>query len=503
MNPYFIGIDIGTSSTKAVAFSSKGHFLAKKTASYRTLSPENGWQEQDPERVFKAALSALRELVKAMDASPGSVAMSSAMHSLMAVDEKGNPLTSLLLWSDNRSENMAARLKGTSAGQQIYRHTGTPVHPMSPLPKIAWLRENKPDTFKEAFKFIDIKTYMIYRLFGDFLTDYSMASSTGLFDAHTLKWFDPSLDFAGISVDKLPQTVSPFFILNNLDKGFARYLGLSPETSFVMGASDGCLANLGAGALAPGEAVLSIGTSGALRLTTNRPVHDEQERIFNYLLWDGVGRDKPTFVTGGASNNGAIVYDWFTRQFYGKSAGAKGMEPHRKAMDSIPAGSEGLLFIPYLYGERAPVWNSNAGGVFFGAYSRHTKAHFHKAVLEGILLNLSLIGQVLEETVAPIDSIFANGGFTKLESWVQMTADIFGKEVRIFENEDAPALGAVITGLKATGRDYSFIDHLKLEPPIRVFRPNEENFDLYRRKLTYFKEIYQQIKGLFSSSSKL
>ena len=499
MKTYFTGIDIGTSSTKVVAFTQEGHFLAKKTAAYPTHSPQTGWQEQDPENVFRTALAALRNLVLEMGAPPAFVAFSSAMHSVVAVDRQGKPLTALILWSDNRSAELAAGLKGTTAGKNIYRHTGTPVHPMSPLPKIAWLRENEPAVFQKTFKFIDIKTWLIFKLFGEYLTDYSMASATGLFDAQALEWYGPALGFAGITEEQLARPVSPFFVLKNLRSEFARYLGISPETPFVMGASDGCLANLGSGASSPGTAVLSIGTSGALRMTTDLPVYDAQERIFNYLLWDGAGERRPVFVTGGASNNGAVVYDWFTRQFYGKSPGAKSMETHRRALAAIPPGSDGLLFLPWIHGERAPIWNANARGIFFGATDQHSKAHFHRAVLEGILLNLSLIGQVLEEVVAPMAVVYANGGFTKMDSWVQMAADIFGKEVRIFDNEDAPALGAVITGMKALGLEGEFSKKEKPEVGLRVFVTDEANHRVYRERRAFFGKIHERIGELFDN----
>lgn len=497
MNPYFIGLDIGTSAVKAVAYTASGRFSEKKSLAYPIQSSQPGWQEQDPETVFNAAITVLRKLMAEKPVPPAFVALSSAMHSLLPLDKDGTPLTPLILWTDIRSADIAQNLKSTAEGKNIYRHTGTPIHPMSPLPKIAWLREHRPDIFQKIHKFADIKTYLVYRLFGELLTDYSMASATGLFDAESLDWFGPSLDFAGISADKLPALVSPFFVLKNLKKEFARHLGMPAETPFVIGASDGCLANLGAGAMSPGQAVLSIGTSGALRMTTAQPVQDVQERIFNYLLWNGVGEGSPVFITGGASNNGAVVYEWFTRQFFGKKPGAKSMEQHRQAMSGTTAGSDGLIFLPWLYGERAPLWNARAQGVFFGLTERHTIPHFHRAVLEGILLNLALIGQVLEEKISPIGCIFANGGFTRMQSWVQMAADVFGTEVRIFENEDAPALGAVITGMKAMGTETDFFMKNIQGTPLRIFHSDENNHRMYRSQLEMFRELAGRLEGMF------
>ncbi|MBI5915838.1 MAG: gluconate kinase, partial [Bacteroidetes bacterium] len=322
---------------------------------------------------------------------------------------------------------------------------------------------HEPAIFQQTFKFIGIKEYLVFRLFGEFLTDFSIASATGLFDGSTLNWHGPSLDFAGITAERLSQPVTPFFILKNGKKTVARSLGISPQTPWVIGASDGCLANLGAGALSPGEAVLSIGTSGALRITSPVPVYDARERIFNYLLFPG------TWVTGGASNNGAGVYDWFCRQFFGLPPSAKGMERHRLAMQKIPLGCDGLSFLPHLHGERAPLWDASATGSFQGIRPQHTLAHFHRAVLEGILLNMRHIGDVLTEVAGPFEVIYANGGFTKMKFWVKMAAEIFGKKVLVFENEGGPALGAALVGMKAVGVIDDFTKVKKMVVAKQVF----------------------------------
>ncbi|MBK8564508.1 MAG: gluconokinase [Saprospiraceae bacterium] len=439
---YHVGLDIGTSSVKAAAFDGQRQMLASVSKAYPTHSPKPGWHEQNPEQVVRATVAALKKLVAERGCPPASIGLSAAMHSLIAVNSKGQPLTHSILWSDNRAASIASQLKGTLLGKDIYRHTGTPIHPMSPLPKLAWLRQNEPTIFHKAHQFLGIKEYLVFRLFGEYLTDQSMSSATGLFDAERLAWHEPSLDFAGIGAGQLPRHVSPFFILNKLHASFAKQIGIPPETPWVIGASDGCLANLGAGVMSPGEAVLSIGTSGALRLTTHKPVYDLGERIFNYLLFPPHNGEPATYVTGGASNNGAVIYEWFCKQFYGLSPSAKRMERHRLSMESIPMGCEGLRFQPHLLGERAPVWDASATGSFQGIRPYHGLAHFHRAILEGILLNMKQIGDVLEEITGPFHTIHANGGFTKMPFWVEMAGEIFGKKIVVSKNEGGPALGA-------------------------------------------------------------
>jgi gluconokinase len=316
-------------------------------------------------------------------------------------------------------------------------------------PPHVWLRQNEAAIFRKTFKFLGIKEYLIFKLFGEFFTDQSIASATGLFDAERLEWHGPALDFAGINAAQLPQPVSPFFTLKKLKPSIAKQIGIRPETPWTIGASDGCLANLGAGVMTPGEAVLSIGTSGALRITTHQPVHDPGERIFNYLLFPPKADKPATYVTGGASNNGAVIYDWFCRQFFGLTPSSKGMERHQRAMQLIPLGCEGLRFQPHLLGERAPLWDASATGSFQGIRPHHTLAHFHRAVLEGILLNMKEIGDVLEEIAGPFHTIYANGGFTKMPFWVEMAAAIFEKKIVVSSHEGGPALGAAMVAKAA------------------------------------------------------
>lgn len=488
MQDYFIGIDIGTTNLKAVAFDRQGGFLNKKSLPCRTISSRPGWQEQEPEAIFRAMLKVLRQVI-AENGQPLAVSFSCAMHSLLAVDENGRPLTRCILWSDTRGSTIAEALKGSPLGKEIYRVTGTPIHAMSPLPKIAWLREHEPAIFQKTFKFLGIKEYLIFRLSGEYFTDYSIASATGLFDSRKLEWFAPALGFAGISPDRLPQPVTPFFVWKIVNENIRKRTGLEKEVPFIIGASDGCLSNLGAGVTGNGEAALSIGTSGAIRMTTPSPSYDPQERIFNYLLFEN------QYVTGGASNNGAVVYEWFTHLFFGVKPAAGRMARQLRSLAKVPVGADGLLFLPYLLGERAPVWNASAKGVFFGVTAGHTAAHFHRAVLEGILLNLCLIGQVLSETVSPFSRILADGGFTKMDIWVQMAADVFGKAVQTFESEDTPALGAVLIAMKSLGYIENFDLVKNTRRPIKTFYPTPENHRIYQQTLENFKEIYKLLEG--------
>ena len=487
---YLIAIDIGTSSTRSVAFSSEGQLLCSKSVSYPIESPQPGWQEQDPQAILNAVIKTVSKVVKSIDTAPLGISLSAAMHSLLAVDEQGEALTPCMIWADNRSERYAIQLKNTELGKAIYKHTGTPIHPMSPLCKLAWLRDKQPEVFSKAHKFVGIKEYVLFHLFGQWRVDYSIASAMGMFDKEVLDWYAPALEFAGITAAHLPELVPTTFVLNPLKAAAAEELGLDPGIPFVIGASDGCLANLGALALDKGETVITLGTSAAIRMTTQASTYDEQERIFNYLLTEGL------YVVGGASNNGGIVYQWFTERFLDIDSKEKAFKSIKK-IKKIPAGAEDLLFLPYLTGERAPVWDANAKGLFLGVTKNHSKLHFQRAVLEGIFLNVLQIGKALEETVGKMETIYVNGGLAQIGILMQMLADIFGKAIHIQENEEGSAFGALLLGMKALGLMGDFAEAKNMIRIHKTYEPNATNHAVYQQLFDVFIGLYPKLKDDF------
>jgi gluconokinase len=308
-----IGLDIGTTSTKAVVFDYSGKVVAEHAVPYPILSNAPNEAEQDPDQIFTAVIESTRyALVKAnvMLKDITAVGMSAAMHSIMAVGLEGVPLTRLIIWADNRSASQARRILETEDGNEIYHRTGTPIHAMSPLSKLFWLKENEPDIFNKAVKFISIKEYVVYRLFGQYIVDHSIASATGLFNLRELDWDEDVLRVLEIQRTQLSELKTTTHILTGINEKYALQMGLSTQVPFVLGASDGVLANLGVGAIDEGEIAVTIGTSGAVRTVTNQPITDEKQRTFCYVLTDR------QWVVGGATNNGAIVLDWLRNLFY-------------------------------------------------------------------------------------------------------------------------------------------------------------------------------------------
>ena len=370
---YLIGLDIGTSSTKAIAFDLHGNIISKSNIGYPILNPKPSWSEQNPDEMLTAVINSIKAVVFE-NVNKGNellaVSFSAAMHGIIAVNENGDKLTDCIIWADTRSTKVSESIKNSEIGHKIYMRTGTPIHPMSPLCKIAWMRDNMKEVFKNTSKFISIKEYVFYKLFDKYVVDYSIASATGLFDIYDLAWNKNSLEVAGISEDKLSMPVPPTQIFKGMNKKYADLMGIDVDTAFVIGASDGCLANLGANAIKPGDAAVTIGTSGAIRIIADKPKNDESERIFSYIL------TQDHFVLGGPVNNGGIIFRWFRDNFSqlecakAKSLGIDTYELLTKEASKVPAGANGLIFLPYLLGERAPHWDANSKGVFFGIKDR-------------------------------------------------------------------------------------------------------------------------------------
>jgi gluconokinase len=309
---YVIGIDIGTTSTKSVLFSVTGAVLQQATINYPLYSPTPLVAEQDPKEIFTAVLQTISTIILDSQIDPQLIlclSFSSAMHGLIAVDGQGNLLTQSITWADRRGEKWANLLKEEGREDEIYRLTGIPFHPMSPLIKLIWLRNEYPDLFSQAAKFISIKEYIIFQLFDRYVIDTSLAAATGLLNLHTLTWSDEALNLAGISEDKLSEIVPTTYLLPSLNRERAIAIGIPEGIPTVIGSSDGVLANLGVGAIVPKTVAVTIGTSGAVRTVSNCLQLDENNKLFCYPLIDNY------WIVGGAVNNGGIIMQWFKREF--------------------------------------------------------------------------------------------------------------------------------------------------------------------------------------------
>ncbi len=490
-----LAIDIGTTNCKAVTFDTDGNVIHSIKDGYATETDEHGKCEQKPDEIFDVVIKLVQQSVTA-NKEITAVGFSAAMHSLIAVDKEGKPITNAIIWADTRSISQAEKLKESSAGKTIYNKTGTPIHPMSPLCKIIWLRETQPEIFSKTYKFISIKEYIFLKLFGTYLIDYSIASATGLFNTKQTNWCAEALQVAGIQTEQLSQPVEVTHSETNLLPTYKNLFGSKQSVKFIVGGNDGCLANLGSGVISPGDASLTIGTSGAIRLTTDTIKPDAEQRLFTYLL------TKDIYITGGAINNGGITMEWLSKiVMNGKSA--KEPDELLQLAETSPAGANALLFLPYLLGERAPMWDANAKGVLFGLTQQHTKAHISRAGVEGICFALRSVMQAIEEVNEPIKRIYASGGFTQSHFWLQTMADILGKKIIIHNNADASATGAAIIAMYALGHIKNLSEAARFSEALQSYSPNTKTRNLYDSLFAIFQRLYPKLKDEFAQISKL
>ncbi|QKJ32529.1 gluconokinase [Mucilaginibacter mali] len=493
MPSYILGIDIGTGSTKAVAMGTGGNVLATVKQHYPIQQPHAGHSEQDPEQIYQAFIKCVADVVGQLRSSPEGISFSCVMHSLIPVDADGNALAPMMTWADTRAEHIAQSIRDSVGGEHIYRTSGTPIHPMSPLCKLIWLKDNQPELFNSAHKFISIKEYIWHKVFGIFEVDYSVASGNGLFDIIRLKWSREICNFAGVDSNKLSEPVDTTYIRSGMKPDVAAILNIPAETKLIIGATDGCCANLGSLAIAPGTAALTIGTSGAVRVTGNKPVYNFGSMTFNYLL------DGKTYISGGAVNNGGIAVNWLLSSFLNITGiGSKDYDNLFNEIARIPAGSDGLVFLPYLYGERAPLWDAGASGAYLNVKPVHTQAHFLRAGLEGICFTLKDVLQTLEASVQ-INQLNVSGGFVSSDVWMQLLADITGKTLVMLQLEDASAIGAVYLAMQVLypGTDLSAPEQFS------VVEPNMSNHRLYAQTFPIFKQLYADTRASMRQLNQL
>ncbi|QBP17864.1 gluconokinase [Acetilactobacillus jinshanensis] len=493
---YVIGADIGTTSIKLVLYNTKGKVLGYVNNGYKLYQDAPGMAEEDPHEIYLAMLKGLHDLTSKVD-NPSDikgVSFSCAMHSLILLDKNHRPLTRALTWADNRAYKYADQLKHSDLGPKLYQATGTPIHPMTPLTKIMWFRNERPDLFKKAHWFVGLKEYIIYLLFGTLKEDYSIANATGMFNIHTMDWDPTALKVAGVKRDQLPELVDTTYQLKGLNSHVVKLTGLDPKMPFVIGASDGPLANLGVNAIQPGVLAITIGTSGAVRVITDKPKTDPKGRVFCYYLYHHM------WVVGGPVNNGGIVFRWIRDQICGSekvTAKELNMDPYdllTKIASTVPAGSDGVICHPFLGGERAPIWDANARASFFGLTRQDGIPQMIRAALEGIVYNLFAVNKALEDVVGKPKSIQATGGFARSGLWRQMLADIFDQEVTIPKSFEGTALGAATLGMLSLGLIDNLGEVKNFVGTTRSLEPIKKNADVYKELIPIYLRLGKKLE---------
>ena len=480
-----IGIDLGTTSVKIVASAvGDGRSLAEASQRYGLRTPGPGYVEQDPDEIYRATMRSLRTVldeVKLRGEEPRAIGFSAAMHGLLAVDARGEPISPLINWMDRRSGAIADRWHADGTAERLYARTGAPVHPMLPLCKLRWLAELEPDLFRRAARFVGMKELFVYRWTGEWLIDESIGTATGMFDTRSRVWDQEALELAGVGPQRLSQP-SPSSTRRTVTRAqVAGALGIDQRTAVVLSASDGALANLGAGAIGRETLALTLGTSGALRLVVDEPALDPQGRTFCYVF------DDLHWLVGGPTSSAGAVLDWIFAIVVPEVRPEKRLENAVALAEQIAPGSEGLTMLPFLSGERAPYWRSDLRGALSGVDLAHDRRHILRSAFEGVVFGLFAVHYVIGELAGAPRAILLSGGLTHAPFVRQLIADVFEIETRLPDRQEASAFGAAMSAGLATGAIASIERVAAMIRYPQVYGPIPERSAAYREAFARYE----------------
>ena len=508
MKRYILAHDLGTTGDKATLFDDQGQMVASTFGGYETAHPQATWAEQDPGDWWRAVIGATRELLDKSRAAPQDIAViafSGQMMGCLPVGAAGNPLRSCIIWADQRAVAQSAQLSERVGEERIYRITGHRISPTYSASKIMWVRDNEPDIFGRAHKFLHVKDYIAHRMTGVFATDRSDASGMNLYDLEKGTWSDEILKAIDLDSQCLPEIHDSSDVIGELTKQAAEELGLTAGTPVVIGGGDGASAAVGAGAVVEGPAYNYIGSSSWISFAVPHPIYEPGRRIFNWAhMVPNMFAPCGTMQAAGGS------YQWLRREVCWSEI-QEAHDTHedvyeimnRRGAESVP-GAHGLLFLPYLQGERSPHWNPKARGGFVGLQVTHTRADLIRATLEGISMNLRTILQSFLAAEARIDEVILIGGGAKGNLWRQILADVFGRPtLRPRLLDEATSLGAAIAGGVGVGlfRDYSIVK--ECTEIVARHTPNPEAQQVYDQLYPIFLQTYQNLVPIFDQLHEL
>lgn len=486
---YLLGVDFGGSSSKATLLGEDGRVAATATCEYPTYYPQSGWAEQNPEDSWNAFVSNVRELLEKSGAAPediAAVALDAATHTAVLLDAQDRPVRNAIYWTDTRASAEADELRAR-CGEEITRLSFNSVSSLWTLPQLLWLSRHEPETLARTKKIMAVKDYIRYRLTGDFVTDDIEAMGFMLLDANRNAWSDELCALAGVTADRLPPLVRPTQRLSVLREEAARETGLRRDTLVIAGTTDTVMEVYAAGAIAPGQATVKLATAGRICAVTERAVVDPCLVTYRHVI-DGL------WYPGTATKSCAASNRWYRDTFGGDYAQMSA------AAADVARGSDGLFFHPYLQGEITPYRDDRLRASFVGATGHHTKAHFNRAVLEGIAYSMKDCYRELERLgIAPSEAVLIGGG-AKAPLWRQIMADMLGIPLRTVSDVDSSLGSAMLAGVAAG----VFADHRdaaarcvriqdEITPDPEGVTYYERGFGLYRQIQAALAPIYHQL----------
>jgi xylulokinase len=504
--------DLGTTGNKATLFDADGSLLSSAFAPYPTNYPQPNWAEQNPQEWWNALCQTTQKLLKQSAAHPRAVAavsFSGQMMGCLPIDRTGQPLRSCIIWADQRAQAEADEMAQRCDPTLVYQTTGHRISAAYTAAKILWLRRHQPELYQQAACFLMPKDYLAYRLTGVLATDYSDASGALLFDLQQHAWSPHLLHALALASEQLPTPHRSLDVIGVVTSAAAAECGLAAGTPVVIGGGDGACASVGAGVVDAGAAYCYIGSSSWISVSTAQPLLDPQQRTFTFchlhperyapmgtMQAAGGARDWAWGVLRG--EGGAGVEDRGTG-----GQGDKEMGGLDGAAAATPVGARGLIFLPYLLGERSPHWNPLARGAFVGLAMPHRPDDMARAVLEGVALNLRLILDALRSQVAGIEAMRLIGGGSRSSLWPQILADAFRLPIHLLELKgEATSWGAAVAGGVGVGLfDWSMA--AQRSQVVDMVEPIPSHAALYDELLGIFADSYQALAPVFARLARL
>lgn len=493
---YIIGIDIGTSGTKSVLFDTRGNVIASSTAEYPLYQPHNGWAEQDPGDWWEAVCTTLRAITPhATEGEIVGIGLSGQMHSLVLLDQENGVIRPAILWCDQRTEAECREIEERIGRERLIEITANPALTGFTASKILWVQKHEPENFAKCAHILLAKDYIRFRLTGEYATEVSDASGMQLLDVPRRQWSQEVCAKLGVSLSLLGKVYESADVTGYVTKEAADKTGLPVGIPVAGGGGDNAASAIGTGVCAPGDAFTTIGTSGVVFAPTSSPIIDPQGRVHTFCAavpgaWHVMG------VTQAAG----LSLNWFRGQF----APDLSYPEIDTLCAQIPIGAEKLIYLPYLMGERTPILDPNARGVFFGLSAMHKREHLARAVIEGVSYSLYSCLEILSELGIALDHMTLCGGGAKSPLWRQMLCDLYGIPVVTLPSNEGAALGAAILGGCAAGV------YASVEEGCRTcvgkgdeWIPDPRAHGEYKKFYGIYQRIYPKTKEIFSDLDKI
>ena len=499
MSSYLLGIDLGTSACKTAVFDPEGHVIASASAEYPVYYPQQGWAQQDPEEWWQGVCQALAKIWESGNVRPEEIAgigLDGQGWAAVAIDKEGKSLANTPIWLDTRSQEICDRLNERIGAERIFHLAGNPLQPTYTTAKVLWYREHMPLVYDRIDKILQSNGYIAFKLTGAVTEDICNAYGWHCFDMRKGCWDEDMAREMGIPVSFLPPIVPCDEVVGRVHEQAARESGLAVGTPVVAGGLDAACGTLGAGAIHDGETQEQGGQAGGMSICMSEYKADPS-LILGYHVIPG------KYLLQGGTTGGGGVMRWFEHEFGGFErlmAGERGKSSLEQLNDigrEVPAGCEGLIFLPYMAGERSPIWNPHAKGVFYGLDFSKTKGHMLRSLMEGTAFALRHNLDTAERAGAEVKILRAMGGSANSLLWTQIKADITGKSIAVVSSDTATTLGAVMLAGKGVGIYRSYDEAVGLTVhERRRHEPNPQNAAVYQANYEKYLLLYEHLKDL-------